>query len=171
MPVDTTFDVREADTLHGGRLVRRCFTVVLVLLVALGLTGALGIHTSTAHAAAGATSVRVDYPRVARAGQDTLFRVTVRHDTAFGSDPVVIAISKRYFEIFETQGFEPGPDAESATDRYYYLEFDSPPGRALTLTYDSYIQPGSQIGRSADVVVTVGDEQPVRTRITTWLVP
>jgi hypothetical protein len=171
MPVDTTFDVREADTLHGGRLVRRCFTVVLVLLVALGLTGALGIHTSTAHAAAGATSVRVDYPRVARAGQDTLFRVTVRHDTAFGSDPVVIAVSKRYFEIFETQGFEPSPDTESATGRYYYLEFDSPPGRVLTLTYDSYIQPGSQIGRGADVVVTVGDEQPVRAHVTTWLVP
>lgn len=170
-PERTTFDVREAESLHRGRLLRRLFVIVLMLAVAVDLTGALGVHTSTARKAVGGTSVRLDYPRTARAGQDVLFRVTVTRDRPFGSDNVVVAVDKRYFEIFESQGFEPSPDSESATGRYYYLEFDSPPGRTLTVTYDAYIQPGSQIGRSADAVVTVGSDQPVRIHFTTWLVP
>lgn len=171
MRADSTLDdVRDAESTRRGRAGRRVAVGGLVLLVVLGLAGAFGARSSVATSSADGYEVRVEYPAVARAGLDVPWRVSVRHEGGFAG-PVTIAVTKGYFEIFETQGFSPEPEADSAGGRYRYLQFAPPPGDTLSVSYDAYIQPSSQIGRRAQVAVLVEGREVGRVRYTTWLVP
>jgi hypothetical protein len=169
--VDSTLDdVRDVDSTRRGRAGRWVAVGGLVLLVALGAAGAFGARSAVVTSSVDGYAVRVEYPAVARAGLDVPWRVTVRHPGGF-QGPVTIAVTKGYFEIFETQGFGPEPDGETAGGRYRYLEFSPPPGDTLSVSYDAYIQPSSQIGRRAQVAVLVEGREVGRVRYTTWLVP
>jgi hypothetical protein len=169
--MSTLEDLQSHDQLRRGRWLRRAFIAVLAVLVVIDLTGLLGVHTSSKETDFGGYQVRLDYPRFARAGQDVLWRVTLRHEGGFGKDPIVLAVSADYFDIFETQGFYPDPDTQSATTRYVYYSYQPPPGDTMTVTFDAYIQPGSQIGRSATLAVTVGSTTVSRIGYHTWLAP
>jgi hypothetical protein len=143
---------------------------VIALVVLVGATGFLGVHAGTRTASADGYTLSVVYPRVARAGLDVPWRATVHHAGGFDRD-VTIAISSHYFDIFETQGFHPNPTDESATPDFYYLTFTKPPGDTLEVSYDAYIQPGAQLGRSAKTVVLIDNVEVVRVDYRTWLVP
>jgi hypothetical protein len=56
---------------------------LLTVFVAAGLAGVFGVRTSTVTVSSGGYELTVEYPRVARAGLDTLWRVTVHHEDGF----------------------------------------------------------------------------------------
>jgi hypothetical protein len=132
---------------------RRAFLVVLALVVAAGLAGLLGVRDATVQADDDGWSLRLHYAAIARSGLDVPFTVTVRHEGGLGKQ-VTLALTGDYLDIYETQGFHPEPSATSRDADTLYLTFDTPPeGDTLTVSYDAYIQPASQVGRAATLGV------------------
>jgi hypothetical protein len=166
----TLVDVREPSV--SRRIKRRRYvalTVIAVIVVA-GAAGLFGVRAGTVTKTDNGYRLSVVYPVVARAGLDIPWRATITHPGGFKGD-VTLAISSHYFDIFETQGWHPQPNDETATPNYYYLTFTQPPGDTLEVSYDTYIQPSAQLGRHAAVVVIVDNHEVVRTSYRTWLVP
>jgi hypothetical protein len=142
----------------------------LCLVVGLGAVGLLGLHTSSVSASDNGYQLTVDYPRIARAGLDTLWQVTVERPGGFDHD-VTLAVSADYFAIFESQRFFPEPTDETRDADTLYLTFAKPPGDTLTVGYDAYIQPSSQRGASATIAVLEAGQPAASVRITTTLLP
>ncbi len=170
-PDSTLADVRPPIPRRAARAGRRAVLVLLLIVVVLGGTSLLGVHTSTAAAQAEGYHVEVKYPRVARAGLDTTWRVTVTHPGGFGSEPITLAVSARYFDIFETQAFHPNPSKETGDGAMLVFEFDPPAGDVFSVDYDAYIQPSSQMGRRGEVSLMDGERARVTVPFRTWLVP
>ena len=166
----TLSDVRDAVENRRGRLGRRVAMAALTVFVALGLVGFFGVRTATVSAAGGGYELTVTYPRVARGGLDALWRVTVRHEGGFDG-PVTLATSADWFDIFETQGFYPSASDETADAGRVVQTFTQPPGDTFVLTFDAYVQPASQRGRTATTAVVVGGRDVVSVRWRTWLAP
>lgn len=144
---------------------------LLVLIVGAGAGGLLGVHSTTSTASGGGYEVTVEYAAVARAGLDVPWQVQVRRIGGFDG-PVTLAVAADYFDIYEEQGLDPQPTAESSDGTYLYWTFDPPPtGDRLAVDFDAYIQPSSQLGSSGEVSVLVGAERVATTRFHTWLVP
>ena len=95
----------------------------------------------------------------------------MRHAGGLGKQ-VTLALTGSYFDIFETQGFHPEPSDESRDSHTLYLTFESPPeGDTITIAYDAYIQPASQVGRAATVGVVDGGRQVAVVDVHTRLLP
>ncbi len=159
-----------ADGQRRARLVRRLVLGLLLVVVLLAAAGMLGVRTSSVSASRDGYTMTVTYAWVARAGLDVPWRVTVEHAGGFDED-VVIAVSARYFDIFETQGFHPNPDMETGDGDLVYLTFTAPPGPTFSADFDAYIQPSSQLRESADVVQMIDERPLLSVSYTTWLVP
>jgi hypothetical protein len=142
----------------------------LLAVVALGAVGLLGLHTSSTAASQNGYRLTVDYPRIARAGLDTLWQATIEHDGGFAHD-VTLAVSADYFAIFESQRFFPEPTDETRDGQTLLLTFARPAGDTLTIGYDAYIQPSSQRGASATVAVLDQGLSVASVHITTTLLP
>jgi hypothetical protein len=149
---------------------RRTFLGLLTMVVAAGAVGLLGLHTSTATAAANGYDLTLRYPWSARAGLDTTWQVRVHHVGGFPG-PLMLTVSGDYFDIFETQGFHPDADKSTRDGEVLYLTFDPPPGDTFVVDFDAYIQPSSQRGRTAAVALVDGDRTLVRVPFRTWLLP
>lgn len=150
---------------------RRAFLVVLALVVAAGLAGLLGMRDATAGAQEDGWSLEVRYAAMARAGLDVPLVATVRHEGGFDKQ-VTLALTGDYLDIFETQGFHPEPSDETRDGHTLYLTFDAPPrGDTLTVAYDAYIQPSSQVGKDATMAVWVDQHEVAPVRIDTRLAP
>jgi hypothetical protein len=139
---------------------RRAVLAVLAAFVLLGLSGLLGVHTSTASADEDGYEVSLRYAAVARAGLDVPFEVTVTTEGEF-ADTITLAVTADYFDIFETQGFTPDPSSAVRNGDVLYLTFDSPGGHTFKVSYDAYIQPAAQQGRSGSVGVVTADGSTV----------
>jgi hypothetical protein len=137
---------------RGAAWARRATLAVLAVLLACGLTGFLGVHSSTATASRLGYTMTLHYPAVARAGLDVPWEVTVEHPGGFGKE-LTLAVTADYFDIFETQAFHPEPSDETRDGNTLYLTFTAPPGDTFVVSYDAYIQPASQQGRSARVAL------------------
>jgi hypothetical protein len=166
----TLADLREPHTAIRTKRGRLVALTILALIVAFGATGFLGVHAGSRTTLSNGYRLSVVYPAVARAGLDVPWRATITHPGGFKGD-VTLAISSHYFDIYETQGWHPQPNTETATPKYYYLTFSQPPGDVLEVSFDTYVQPGSQLGRRADVAVIVDNQEVARTSYRTWLVP
>ena len=75
-----------------GLWARRAFLAALVVVLAAGLLGLLGVRTSTVSDSADGWTVTVERAAVARAGLDVPFNVTVRHDGGFDRASLLEAI-------------------------------------------------------------------------------
>jgi hypothetical protein len=148
----------------------RAARTALLLVVALGAVGLLGLHTSSASISDNGYRLAVDYPRIARAGLDVLWQVTVVRDGGFDRD-VTLAVTADYFSIYESQRFFPEPADETRDGQTLYLTFAKPPGDTLIVSYDAYIQPSSQRSASATVSVLEAAQPAASVHITTTLLP
>lgn len=169
-PDSTLHRVRPAS--EGPRSVvgRRLGTVALTMLVCLGLVGALGVRTTTSTATGGGYELSVEHAWIARTGLDVPW--TVRIDSADGFDQdITLAVTSEYFDMFETQGLDPAPSEETADETWRYWTFSPPPGSTFTVTFDAYIQPSAQLGRSGTVAVLVDAEPVVSVDFSTRLLP
>jgi hypothetical protein len=166
---DSTLREMSPPTAVSLRLSRVARTA-LALLVGMGAVGLLGLHTSSVSASDGGYRLTVEYPRIARAGLDTLFQITVARPGGFDGD-VTLAVTADYFGIYESQRFFPEPTDETRDGEVLYFTFAKPPGDTLTVSYDSYIQPSSQRGSSATVAVLESGRPAASVHITTTLLP
>ncbi|SDY46051.1 hypothetical protein SAMN05661080_03539 [Modestobacter sp. DSM 44400] len=150
---------------------RRLAIAVLVLVVAVGATGWLGVHSAEVTAEGGGYTMSVQYPRVARAGWDIPWTVTVTAPGTF-PDEVTLAVTSDWFDLFESQGMSPQPSEEYSDATMSYFVLDTPPtGNTLTFDFDTYVQPTAQLGASADVWLIVDDQRVASVEYRTWLVP
>jgi hypothetical protein len=150
---------------------RRAVLTLLAVIVLAGVSGLLGVQSSTSTAVNAGYSLRVDHASVARAGLDVPWQVTITHEGGFDKT-VTLAVTGDYFDIYETQGFTPEPSAMVRDADTVYLTFDAPEGDTFTVDYDAYIQPASQRGQSATVSVVDADLRPLATvHIDTSLLP
>ncbi|TQC49619.1 hypothetical protein EEB14_09255 [Rhodococcus sp. WS4] len=139
-------------------------------VVLLGLAGFLGVRSATVSAWGGGYEHTLTYPRIARAGLDVPWELTVHKPGGF-TEPVVVVVESDYFDMFETQGWTPEPLAETSDAQRTYMTVDPPPGDTLTLGFDAYIQPSSQRGTSGSVSVSEKGIDVATLDFTTWLVP
>ena len=168
--VASTLDGLETCTAPVAAWGRRLALGLIALAVAADVAGLFGVHTGTVSASGGGYDLTLKYPTVARAGLDTKWQVRVHHPGGFGKQ-VTLAVTGDYFDIFESQGMFPEPSDETRDGRNLLLTFAAPPGETLVIDYDAYIQPASQLGRSATVSVLRGATPLVSVAFTTRLVP
>lgn len=167
----TLSPTRQLSTARRAMHGRRVAIIAMWLLVVAGAIGVFGVHTSQVTASVGEFRATLDYPRVARAGWDVPWHLVITKDGGFGDGTVTVAVSRSFFDIYETQGFHPAPDAETSDEHYVYLDFAPPPGDTLVIDYDAYIQPTAQLGRHADLKVITDGQERVGLRWHTLLFP
>ena len=109
-----------------GLWVRRFFLALLSLVLVAGLLGLLGVRSTTSEGAADGWTLSLEHAAVARAGLDVPFTATVTHDGGF-DEKVTLAVTGDYFDLYETQGFNPVPSETSRDGELFYLTFDAPP--------------------------------------------
>ena len=161
-----------ADTSQpAGLWLRRATLTGLTLFVVASALALLGVRTSTASADAGGYHLSVEYPAIARAGLDTVWRVTVRRDSVLDKE-LELTVTGSYLDLFETQAFHPEPTEASRDGDTLHLTFTTTPGSdTFVVAYDAYIQPAAQRGRDGNVSVVVKGAPVVSVSFTTHLVP
>ena len=171
-PADSTLrDVRTPDPRPRKTWGRRAAIAVLLLIVAVGATGWLGVHRAAMSASGSGYTMSLEYPQVARAGWDVPWTVTVTAPDRF-QDQVTIAVTSDWFDLFESQGLSPQPREEYSDGTMSYFVLDTPPdGDTLTFDFDTYVQPTAQLGASADVWLIVDGERVANLHYRTWLMP
>lgn len=171
VPASTLDGLENGDEGRVATWTRRGFLAVLLCFVLAGVLGLLGVHTRTAQASESGWTVSVRYAGIARAGLDVPWEVTVRHAGGFSSDSVTLAVTDGYFDIFESQGVDPEPSDETADGSTLYMTFNAPPGDTLKVSFDIYVQPSSQIGRSGTVSVVDHGRRVAPVDFRTFLLP
>ena len=157
-----------------GQWGRRAFLTVLALGLVAALAGYLGVRSTTVSAEEDGWSLSLEHASVARAGLDVPFTATVRHEGGFGEpgSPVTLALTGTYLDLYETQGFHPEPSATRRDADTLYLTFDAPAeGDTMVVTYDAYVQPAAQQGRSGDLAVLTDGRQVAMVSFRTRLLP
>lgn len=172
MPAEdsTLRDIRPVAAGPTPQWPRRAGVAVLAVLVLAGALGLFGVRSSTVSTSSNGYELTVTYPRISRAGLDSPWRA---HVYCAGGLPqgLTIAVSSDYFRMFETQGFYPTADSMTNDGQFVYFRFGDLRGTDFEMEYDAYIQPASQIGKSATVEVIVDSQVVAKTSIDTWLVP
>lgn len=164
--------VRRSRNNRAGVIGRRIAIGLMALIVIVGATGYLGVKARTVRASGGGYYMTLTYPQIARPGLDIPWRLTVHHPGGFNGENVTVAVSNRYWDIFEFQGLHPEPSDTTATSDYVYLTFTAPKaGDSFSVSLDTYIQPSSQIGRSATTKLIVHGSTMAEVHYKTWLVP
>lgn len=160
-------DLRSERRSHRARQVVLGLLVVLVLL---GLTGALGVRARTiTGAGGGGMEVRLTYPQVARPALAVPFEVVVTKPGGF-DEPIEVRLTLSFLESFDENGVNPEP-AEASTDGDDVVwTFDPPAGEDLTLSLDTRVEPGVQWRRRGTTTVSSGAEA-VSLDHTMWILP
>jgi hypothetical protein len=167
----TLSPTRDLATVQRAQHGRRAAILAMWVVVVAGAVGVFGVHSATVTASADGYHASLVYAQVARAGWDVPWHLVVTKEGGFGSGTVTVAVSRSFFDIYETQGFHPSPEAETSDDHYVYLEFSPPPGDTLVVDYDAYIQPMAQLGRRSHLKVITDGQERVDLHWRTFLFP
>jgi hypothetical protein len=161
-----------ADTSQPWSLwLRRTTLVGLAVFVLASVFTLFGVHTGVAAAEGGGYRLTVEHPRLARAGLDVVWEVTVQRASPLDRE-LELAVSASYFDLFETQAFHPEPTESSRDADTLYLTFATTPGSdTFVVAYDAYIQPAAQRGRDGQVAVVVDGAPVVSADFSTSLMP
>jgi hypothetical protein len=168
---DTAPDWSGVERGPRARLARRALLCVFATILALGATGRLGVRTEHASASGNGYALRVEYPRVTRAGHAVPLAVEVRRAGGFGDEPVRLTLSTSYFALFDENGVQPAPSAETATATELRWEFDPPPGDVLRVYFDTRTGPNRQRGAAGTFAVLDGDAVAVSVTVRTTVMP
>jgi hypothetical protein len=169
-PPETAAGLADTSQPAGLWLRRATLTGLALFVVASALT-LLGVRTSTTSADGSGYHLSVEYPSIARAGLDTVWRVTVRRDSVLDKE-LELSVTGSYLDLFETQAFHPEPTESSRDGDTLHLTFTTTPGSdTFVVAYDAYIQPSAQRGRDGSVSVVVDGAPVVSVSFTTHLVP
>ena len=149
---------------------RRAFVAVLTLAVVASLFDLLGVSTRQASAEGGGYELTVTYPRIARAGLDTPWALSITRAGGL-PDEVEVAVTGDYTDIFEAQGIWPEATEMTRDGERLLLTFTAPEGDTLVVDFDLYVQPSSQLGRDATIAVVESGQDVVAVHYDTTLIP
>jgi hypothetical protein len=167
----TLSPTRDLGTVQRAQHGRRAAILAMWVLVIAGAVGAFGVRSATVRASSDGFGASLYYAQVARAGWDVPWHLEITKEGGFDSGTVTVAVSRSFFDIYETQGFHPSPESETSDDQYVYLEFSAPPGDTLVVDYDAYIQPMAQLGRRSHLKVITDGQERVDLHWRTFLFP
>ena len=169
--VATLHVARDETAVRRARSLRRVGLVLLGLLVTAGLSGLLGIRSSTVTAEGDGYELSVTHVQVTRAGIAVPFHVRVTRAGGFDG-PLTLAISEGLLERFDFQNFYPNPSKETGSDRYVYYEFDPPPGDVFELNLDARTAPDQNGSTTVYSTALIVDDAPVAdVSFRVWVVP
>lgn len=154
-----------------ARLARRVGIAALVAFVALGVAGVFGVRTATVTASSGDYRLSVTYPEVSRPGLAIAWGFVVHRDGGFGTDPITIATTHRWLDLFDENGRNPAPSAEYVDGDMLVWEFDPPPGDTFTFTFDARLGPAIQDGLAATTELREGNVAVVEVSYRTRVMP
>jgi hypothetical protein len=130
----------------------------------------VGPDEAHARARGGGFALDVEHPTVTRPALASVLRIRVTRAGGF-AEPVQVAVSRAYLELYDLNGVLPSPSSETAVGRWVVWEFDPPPGDELLITYEARIEPGEQFGQAGEVAVLVDDEPVARVSFRTAVRP
>lgn len=173
MAGDSTLEgVRTTGGNRRGVIGRRVALGLMFLAVLVGASGFLGVKSRTIYASGNGYRMSLTYPQVARAGLDIPWRLTVYAPPTGFPKQITIAVSNRWWDILEYQDLHPEPNVETGTPEFIYLAFSPAPySHRFSLSLDTYIQPASQVGRSATVQLIANNQTLAQLHYKTWLMP
>jgi hypothetical protein len=146
------------------------FMVALLGVLAIGLTGRLGVHTRTTTARGGGYELTVTYGQVTRGGLATPWSLEIRHPGGFDG-PVTVSTNTKYLDLFDENGFDPEPSSVTATADSVIWTFDEPEGDTLGVSLDARLEPAVQWGRTGVTSVLVDNQPVVTAKYKTWVLP
>ena len=132
--------VRSPEAVRRDRNLRRVGIGVLALFVLAGLVGVLGVRTATTTASGEGVELELQYGAVTRAGLATPYHLEVVRDGGFDG-PVVVALTREFFDRFDYQNFYPNPDKETADEDWVVYEFAPPEGEVFRWSFDVKASP------------------------------
>jgi hypothetical protein len=163
--------------LHRRRIGYAITTVLLTALMAfavldaIGATAILGVHSEVVRDERGDLALAVTYADATRPALATPFDIEVSQPGGFDG-PVRIAVDHEYLRMWDENGLNPAPSAETVMGTWLVWEFDPPIGDTLQVSYDARIEPAAQQGRSGAVAVLDEDDAPlVEVSFTTRVLP
>jgi hypothetical protein len=161
---------RPGDVRRAVRRHRAAMAVVALLLVA-GLSGWLGVRSTTSRAVDAGVELEVLHAAVSRPGLATPFEVRVRRDGGFDG-PVRVAVPADYLALLDVSAVQPTPTSETTRDGQVVWELDRPEGEVLQVAVDGRVEPSRSRGASGQVAVLDGaGEVVVETEIRTVVLP
>jgi hypothetical protein len=134
--------------MRNHRLVYGATTAVLLGLLVVAVLDVrhpvLGVD-STVVTATGPDGVvlTVQYATVTRPALASPFAIEVTKVDGFDG-PIELAISRPWIEVWDENGFYPGPDAETGDLDWVVYEFAPPDGGTFRLFYDARLEPARQ---------------------------
>jgi hypothetical protein len=141
------------------RVGRGLFATALVVFLGLAAADVFGVAEGQVSDDAGGYELRVDYAEVSRPGLGTPFDLAVHHPGGF-SEPIRVAISAAYLELFDLNGIHPEPSTQVAGPGEVVWEFDPPEGEVLEVHFDARLGPSEQSGGDATVSL-LGQDGPL----------
>jgi hypothetical protein len=167
----TTEDLVAHPPRRAGRWAGRAGILVLVLIVLVGLSGALGLQTRTTTEEGGGYELEVEYPWLSRAGQPAPLHLQISRAGGFPGQTVTVELCDDLFDSLDFQNWYPNPSAETVGDRLVY-EFDVPPGNVLDVSLDARVAPGELGGHDECTISVLEGELPMVTAdFDSWRLP
>jgi hypothetical protein len=170
VPDSTIEGVASESRARAAAWVRRGFLLLLLLVLVAALLGYLGVKKAKVSGSGHGYHLDLTYARIARAGLDVPWELTITHPGGFDG-PVVVETTGAYFDIFESQGSSPEPTSETSDGDWDRMTFAKPVGDTLTIDLDIYVQPASQVGRSGTARVLDHGRPAASVDFKTWLLP
>ncbi|MEX2457980.1 MAG: hypothetical protein WD770_03230 [Actinomycetota bacterium] len=153
-----------------ARLVRRFGVVLLVVFVGLGASGVLGVRTTSVSASGGGYELTVTYPAVTRPGLASRWGFELTRAGGFDG-PITVATTHAWLDLFDENGRNPAPSAETVDGDMLVWEFDPPEGDTLTFVFDARLGPSEQSGMTARTEVREDTAAIVSVSYTTTVMP
>jgi hypothetical protein len=172
---DTAADITTRSNSVLARIGSRVFVLVLLAACVAGVLGLLGGRTATATGTGDGYRLSLSYPQTSRPGLDIKWQLSIEHQGGFDR-PITIAVSARYFDLFETQGFYPTPAETTRDDRFVYMTFTPPAhGPTFRVLFDAYLQPyvavEDLLANDAVVELIVHGKRVASVHYRTWVFP
>lgn len=131
-----------------------------------------GVRTAEVSDSGGGYELTVHYASVTRPGLATPWSAEVRRTGGF-EDPVTIASTNAYFDLFDENGLDPDPSKVTSDGERIIWEFEAPEeGDTLAISFDARIEPGQQFARTTATTTVMQDGAPVASvRYRTFVMP
>jgi hypothetical protein len=163
---------RKRRVLYGVTTALLSLLLGAAIVDGLGAADIYGVDSATTTATAGGTTLEVRHGTVSRPGLATPFDITVRRAGGFDA-PVRIAVDSAYLAMWDENGLDPQPTAETQDESVVMWEFDPPEsGETLVVSFDARIEPAVQRGASGHVALLDDDgSEVIRVRFSTRILP
>ncbi len=165
----------DSGTGRSGALLRRLVIACLVTVVALAISGRLGVRSgvTSARSVDGSFELTVEYAEVTRPGLPTPFRIEVRStDGEALPTELVLRADADYLGMFDENGLDPDPDRVTSSGDHIEWTFEvAPDTQRTTVDFDARLEPSVQSGRDGWVALVDEDAEIARVSFHTRVMP